>query len=198
MKSYSIPYFLWFSYGFPIVFLWFSCGFPVVFLWFSHVLSFKGPWVCTPQVVTIADGQPLGLDRWLRFDAERYGSERWLHWNGDSPGFVERLLLVVGPAHQLRWGYSQLIISGCPPPCKDTIVEGKVIWPIFPMDNPQWLGNRWIFFHFWGTPSANPSYCKGYNYPKITWIYTVDYRCHGGTHLIMNRHISYHNIIPSL
>ena len=128
--------FLWFSYSFPLVFLWFSRGFPMV----SHVLSFKGPWVCTPQVVTIADGQPLGLDRWLRFDAERYGSERWLHWNGDSPGFVERLLLVVGPAHQLRWGYSQLIISGCPPPCKDTIVEGKVIWPIF----------QWTIHHDWG------------------------------------------------
>lgn len=29
------------------------------------------------EVVTIADGQPLGLDRWLRFDAERYGSGRF-------------------------------------------------------------------------------------------------------------------------
>lgn len=29
------------------------------------------------EVVTIADGEALGLDRWLRFDAERYGSERF-------------------------------------------------------------------------------------------------------------------------
>jgi len=30
------------------------------------------------EVIKIVDGQELGLDRWIRFDAMRYGSDKLL------------------------------------------------------------------------------------------------------------------------
>lgn len=38
----------------------------------------------TVEVIKIVDGQELGLDRWIRFDAMRYGSDKLLSVYGDD------------------------------------------------------------------------------------------------------------------
>lgn len=36
------------------------------------------------EVIKIVDGQELGLDRWIRFDAMRYGSDKLLLYGDDA------------------------------------------------------------------------------------------------------------------
>ena len=65
-------FFLWFSYGFPMVFLWFSYGFPMVFLWFSqeNIENFMALTPLTPSLTPLSPEVFHHVPRYARTDLD--------------------------------------------------------------------------------------------------------------------------------